>query len=179
MGVIGLNAEKRQIGAMIVCYAFHWPSQWPFLLNILSLSPETAEASLLELLPSEERGRITSLRRPDDRKRAIVGRLLLRQTYCKLLNMKWKEVVLGRDEAERPYFAWQGLEGQRAPDVDANVSHHGEWIAVVGGKSTDESRIRVGVDLMRVDEVPGGGTAESLLDGMKDLVGVCSHSELS
>lgn len=61
-------------------------------------------------------------------------------------------------------------EPGRSAELDANVSHHGDWVVAVGMSVSKGNTAQIGVDVMTTDEIPGGGTVEELLESMKDLV---------
>jgi phosphopantetheinyl transferase len=163
---------------MILRSAFHVPSEWPNLGSVLQLSQSDVEHALLALLPDSERVRIMSLRRLEDRRRAIVGRLLLRKTCCELQSASWNDIFLGRDASERPYVAKKGDIGTRIDELDVNASHHGDWVVVAGHRSKNGQITYIGVDVMTVDEIPGGGSVDELLESMKDLVRLSSDNGL-
>jgi phosphopantetheinyl transferase len=155
---------------MIIRNAFHVPSEWPNFALLLQVTANDVEHTLLALLPDLERERILSLKRVEDRRRAIVGRLLLRKTCCELQSASWEDIHLARDASERPYVAKKGDVGTRIGELDVNASHHGDWVVVAGHRTKDNRTTHIGLDVMKVDEIPGGGSVDELLESMKDLV---------
>lgn len=87
-------------------------------------------------LPEGEQARVARLRQAGDRRRAVAGALLLRWSLVEHAGCHPARLVISRDDLERPQ-----VEG----DVDANLSHSGDWV-VVGVAA----RARVGVDVEQV-----------------------------
>ncbi|KAG0265801.1 hypothetical protein BGZ95_003222, partial [Linnemannia exigua] len=92
-------------------------------------------SNLLNFLPKIECDRLLQFRLEDDMRRALIGRLM----------------IFSRSETNKPIL----LEPEHLTKVSFNISHHGDWVILVGDTSL-ESTFRLGVDVMDFQEqVPG------------------------
>ena len=105
---------------------------------------------LLALLPEHEREECLRFRFMDDKKRALVSRLMQRAACARVAGVPHADVPIRRTKGKKPFFAWtelEGLDAERRPDVafsaapnfNFNVSHEGalvvlasEPVAIVG-----------------------------------------------
>ena len=91
--------------------------------------------------------RIMRLKIEEDRKRSLVGRLLLRHACSVHSGVEFDKVRLERTDRNKPICL----------DIDkgqVNISHHGDWVVL----ASDYSRC-VGVDVMRHEEPRRGREA--------------------
>ena len=103
---------------------------------------------LLQLLPEHEREECLRFRFMDDKKRALVSRLMQRAACARVAGVPHADVPLRRTKGKKPFFAWTEMKGfdasaafplGAAPNFNFNVSHEGallvlasEPIAIVG-----------------------------------------------
>jgi phosphopantetheine--protein transferase-like protein len=82
-----------------------------------------------------------------DVKRSLFSQILTRFCLTSLLNLKWNEIVLGRDENGRPF-----LKNESSQFIDFNTSHAGDYVIItaVSFPSLD-AKFKVGCDVMKVD----------------------------
>ncbi len=84
---------------------------------------ETEFELLLSLLPEDERTAVRKYRQPDDRKRALVSRLLQRAAAAVALGLRQGEVRVARTRGGKPYVANEGPRPAHAPNWNYSVSH--------------------------------------------------------
>ncbi|ORX49743.1 4'-phosphopantetheinyl transferase [Piromyces finnis] len=136
--------------------------KWKF--NAQKWEPSTEEYNnYLQFVQPEERTRIKRFHNFIDSKRALIGRLLLRQAIHILLNVNWKNIELGRSENNKPYIKQIKNSDVSFKDISINISHHGEWVALIA--STKKT---VGIDIMKINEDPRRDV-NSFFDLMKDV----------
>ncbi len=79
---------------------------------------------LMACLPAEEQKRIKKYRRKDDRKRALLGAVLIRSVLRDRTGLKDGRLILSRDACGKPFLA--GGEG-----IHFNLSHSGKWVVCI------------------------------------------------
>eukprot|EP00904_Undaria_pinnatifida_P010292 jgi/Undpi1/6393/HiC_scaffold_20.g08874.m1 len=105
---------------------------------------------LLGLLPENERVRVQSFLRENDRKLALGSRLLQWSLVSKVFGLEFSEVDIRRTPERKPYFA-AGTNASSGgfsmpPELrnwNFNVSHHGKYVAIAS-----EPLCLCGVDLV-------------------------------
>jgi len=119
---------------MVVCWA----------IDVSTWKPEAEEwDKKISSIQAEEQARVSKFIFEMDRKRALLGRLLIRRLVSSVFGIE--EFTLGRTCNGKPELT---CPAQGA--LSFNISHHGNWVVIVG----DESAC-VGVDVMSYD-VPRG-----------------------
>ncbi len=78
---------------------------------------------LLSLLPEPERQQCTKFTKPEDRKRALVSRLLQRRAATAALGLRHEAVVCKRTRGNKPYVANELTKPAWAPNWNYSVSH--------------------------------------------------------
>jgi hypothetical protein len=92
-------------------------------VDICKWNPGPAEFEyLLGLLPPEEREQCRKYKFPDDRKRALVSRLLQRGCAATALGLPFREAVIRRTRGGKPYIA-SACDRSAAPNFNYSVSH--------------------------------------------------------
>lgn len=116
-----------------------------------SWTPSASEwASAMKILSTyepNEHQRINRLRVEEDRKRSLIGRLLLRYSCSVHSDIPVERIRLERSEQNKPF----------CPDLktaQVNISHHGDWVVLASHPAR-----QVGVDVMRY-ETPKRGVEE-------------------
>ncbi|KAF9091282.1 hypothetical protein BGX29_007813 [Mortierella sp. GBA35] len=108
-------------------------------------------SNLLNFLPKVECDRLLRFRFEDDMRRALVGRLMIHAFFAVHHGCRWDELVFSRSETNKPIL----LKPERLTKVSFNISHHKDWVILVGGTSL-ESTVRLGVDVMDFQEQVAG-----------------------
>lgn len=78
---------------------------------------------LLALIPTADQAECRSFRFLDDRKRALVSRLLQRAAACAALGLPFSEVDIRRTKGRKPFVFNRGADRSSAPNFNFNVSH--------------------------------------------------------
>ncbi|KAG0286741.1 hypothetical protein BGZ96_009208 [Linnemannia gamsii] len=108
-------------------------------------------SNLLNFLPKIECDRLLQFRLEDDMRRGLIGRLMIHSFFAAYHNCRWDQLVFSRSETDKPIL----LQPEHLTKVSFNISHHGDWVILVGDTSL-ESTVRLGVDVMDFQEqVPG------------------------
>lgn len=77
---------------------------------------------LLSLLPQEEATECTRFRFEDDKKRALISRLLQRYAAFQALGIPHADVVIKRTKGRKPFIA-NTVDRSHAPNYNYSVSH--------------------------------------------------------
>ena len=115
------------------------PSEWYFLLTLLSMNQRSA---------------VTKLNSLTDRKRALVSRLLQRRCVCTAFGVDNKSIEFALTKGGKPYLdlAASGIEPRpTAPNFNFNVSHEGHLVVLVS-----EPVLLCGVDVSAPFALRGG-----------------------
>lgn len=97
-----------------------------------------ADTLLYKVLTPDERSRADRYRRKEDQLRFIVGRMCLRLLAATYLHRSPADILLVEGRNGKP-----GIKD--AGNLQVNVSHAGDWVLVVVGKSS------VGIDIEKVN----------------------------
>jgi len=104
---------------------------------------------LLSLIyPETERDQVMKMKFFEDRKRALISRLLVRQASASALSLSnFSDISVKRTKGKKPFLASPLPDLAESPNWNVNVSHEGSWvvcasepIAVVGIDVADSSR---------------------------------------
>ncbi|KAF8953268.1 hypothetical protein BGZ52_000331 [Haplosporangium bisporale] len=107
--------------------------------------------NLLHFLPKVECDRLLQFRVEDDMRRALIGRLMIHAFFVAFHGCSWDSLVFSRSETNKPIL----VEPEHLQSISFNVSHHGDWVMLVGEASGDNG-VKLGVDVMDFQEqVPG------------------------
>ncbi|GAV58383.1 ACPS domain-containing protein [Cephalotus follicularis] len=99
--------------------------------------------SALSLLPLHEHSSITSsFMKQEDRKRALISRLLQYALVHKVLGTPHVEITIKRTLEGKPYLEHDKAP-QEFPNFNFNVSHHGDYVAIAS-----EPLCLVGLDIV-------------------------------
>ncbi|GJZ26043.1 L-aminoadipate-semialdehyde dehydrogenase-phosphopantetheinyl transferase-like protein isoform X1 [Tanacetum coccineum] len=126
-----------------------------WLVNISEWDPSPHDFSTaISLLPKQHHSSITRYVRIEDRKRALVSRLLQYAIVHHVMDISFGEIVINRTPEGKPY-----LENHKKtagfPNFNFNVSHHGDYVAIAS-----EPICIVGLDIVSCF-IPG---KETVLD---------------
>ncbi|KAG0216486.1 hypothetical protein B0O80DRAFT_96920 [Mortierella sp. GBAus27b] len=101
--------------------------------------------NLLHYLPRSEADALLQLRPDDDMKRALIGRLMIHAFFTAHHNCDWKDVVFEKSQGPKPVL----LSPEHVKDVTFNISHHGDWVMLVGEtEASPNGPVRLGVDVV-------------------------------
>jgi len=146
--------------------------KWKF--NAKKWEPSSEEYNhYLQFVQPEERTRIRKFYHFIDSKRALVGRLLLRQAIHTLLNVNWSSIELGRSSDNKPCIKQIKNSNVSFREISFNISHHGEWVALIA-----HTKKTVGIDIMDLTEDPRSDI-NSFFDLMKDVFTVNEWKEIN
>lgn len=96
---------------------------------------------LIERCEPNEAARIARYKLEQDRKRTLLGRILLRHACSQVLNMAFGDVRFTRTAANKPVCL-------DLAHGEVNISHHGSWVVL----ALEANCRQVGVDVMRYDQ---------------------------
>ncbi|KAA6400923.1 MAG: L-aminoadipate-semialdehyde dehydrogenase-phosphopantetheinyl transferase [Streblomastix strix] len=100
----------------------------------------------LQLIDDTEKQRILKFFRIEDKKSALLGRLILNSMICSATGISNKDLVWHRTDKGKPYIDQECLESsieyESVKNISYNISHSGKW--VVGAS---ELNIPVGIDV--------------------------------
>ncbi|KAL3694228.1 hypothetical protein R1sor_007879 [Riccia sorocarpa] len=112
-------------------------------VNSGSWSPSELEFSaFVDLLPASERPEVLRYFKFEDRKKALISRLLQRKLMNSLFNIDYNDIIIKRTTEGKPYLA-NSTDGFDFPNFNFNVSHHGNFVVLAS-----EPLCIVGVDVM-------------------------------
>nr|POE54595.1 l-aminoadipate-semialdehyde dehydrogenase-phosphopantetheinyl transferase [Quercus suber] len=104
--------------------------------------------SALSLLPQHQRSFVTRFVRMEDRKWALVSRLLQYALVHEVLGIPFDEIIINRTFEGKPYLENDNA-GLEFPNFNFNVSHHGDYVAIAS-----EPLCLVGLDIVSYDIPP-------------------------
>ncbi|OMF02992.1 4'-phosphopantetheinyl transferase superfamily protein [Paenibacillus sp. FSL H7-0942] len=108
------------------------------VLQVPEVLPEANWNQLLSQVSAERRAQASRFVRQADAYRSVLGEILTRVTLSKLTGLRPAELSFTRNSYGKPSLSHHS-------DVQFNVSHSGDWIALISG-STDE----LGVDVEKI-----------------------------
>eukprot|EP00897_Mesotaenium_endlicherianum_P010358 jgi/Mesen1/9350/ME000061S08795 len=115
-------------------------------VNVELWNPNESEfLSYLHYLPSTLHQGVLRYLRLEDRKRALVSRLLQRKVVNAVLGIPYDQIDIRRTTEGKPYLATP-LKNVAFPNFNFNVSHHGDFVVLAS-----EPLCLVGVDVMTHD----------------------------
>ncbi|KAG0365074.1 hypothetical protein BGZ54_006879 [Gamsiella multidivaricata] len=122
-------------------------------------------SNLLNYLPKCEADPLLQMRLEDDMRRALVGRLMIYAFFTAHHSCQWEELVFDNAESSKPTL----VSPEHLKNVSFNVSHHGDWVILVGDTDTSpDSPVLLGVDVMDFQEQVPGESFESFSSCFQD-----------
>lgn len=113
-------------------------------------------ATFIGLNDAEIDGRLLRYSQPSDRMRSLLGRLMAFQHYT----LDCKQLSFDRDKNDRPVICINSSISDKF-----SISHHGDWVVFAAG---DDSNVEhIGVDVVRVNEIPTDESWPEFLQGMR------------
>ncbi|XP_043690787.1 L-aminoadipate-semialdehyde dehydrogenase-phosphopantetheinyl transferase-like [Telopea speciosissima] len=114
-----------------------------WLVDISKWNPSRDEFSfLVSLFPPNEHSSIFRFVKFEDRKRAIVSRLLQYSLVNEVLGIPFNEIIIRRTIEGKPYLE-SVKENSEFPNFNFNVSHHGDYVGIAS-----EPLCIVGLDIV-------------------------------
>ncbi|XP_057789314.1 uncharacterized protein LOC131006158 [Salvia miltiorrhiza] len=114
-----------------------------WIVDISNWNPSLQDFNLaVSLLPHHEHASITRFVKLEDRKRALVSRLLQYALVHRLLGIPFDEIIIKRTPEGKPFLVCDSVE-PGFPNFNFNVSHHGDYVAIAS-----EPICLVGVDIV-------------------------------
>mmetsp|Transcript_11238 Transcript_11238/g.19938 ORF Transcript_11238/g.19938 Transcript_11238/m.19938 type:complete len:415 (+) Transcript_11238:106-1350(+) len=109
---------------------------------------------LLNLIHEEdERKAVMRFRFLEDKKRALVSRLLIRQASASALKMNnFKSIQIKRTKGKKPFLAEPLPPDHEAPNWNANCSHEGSWVVCAS-----EPKAVAGIDVAELRRTKKNG----------------------
>lgn len=108
------------------------------MLQVPEVLPEAYWNHFLSQVSAERRAQASRFLRQADAYRSVLGEILTRVTLSKLTGLRPAELSFTRNSYGKPLLSHHS-------DVPFNVSHSGDWIALISG-GTDE----LGVDVEKI-----------------------------
>ncbi|KAF7148425.1 hypothetical protein RHSIM_Rhsim03G0098000 [Rhododendron simsii] len=123
-----------------------------WVVDISQWNPSSQEFShAMSFLPQHEHPSITGYVKLEDRKRAIVSRLLQYSLVHEVLGIPFNEIIIKRTLEGKPYLEHNKVDHE-FPNFNFNASHHGDYVAIAS-----EPLCIVGLDIVS-HSIPGKET---------------------
>ncbi|WVZ54606.1 hypothetical protein U9M48_005378 [Paspalum notatum var. saurae] len=135
-----------------------------WLVDIARWRPSPAQFdAAAALLPAHERAAVARFVKEDDRKRALVSRLLQRALAHRVLRVPLRRISVRRTPEGKPYLQ----ENCSAfPSFNFNASHQGDFVGIAS-----EPLCLVGLDIVSVSKPQGESVAEFISNFSSYLTG--------
>ncbi|XP_076937868.1 uncharacterized protein LOC143605760, partial [Bidens hawaiensis] len=138
-----------------------------WLVNVSQWDPSPHEFWMaMSLVPQQHHSSITRFVKIEDRKRALVSRLLQYALIHQLIRIPVDQIVINRTAEGKPYL--ERNQNVKYPNFNFNVSHHGDYVAIAS-----EPICLVGLDIVSCF-IPG---KETISDFIHNFSSYFSSSE--
>ncbi|KAH6829652.1 hypothetical protein C2S53_011431 [Perilla frutescens var. hirtella] len=128
-----------------------------WIVDISNWKPSPHHFNLaITLLPFHEHSSITRFVKLEDRKRALVSRLLQYALVHQVLGIPFDEIIIRRTPEGKPFLVCDSVKSG-FPNFNFNVSHHGDYVAIAS-----EPICVVGLDIVS-HSVPVNETADEFI----------------
>uniref|UniRef100_A0A977TQI4 holo-[acyl-carrier-protein] synthase n=1 Tax=Amphidinium carterae TaxID=2961 RepID=A0A977TQI4_AMPCA len=125
-------------------------AEFQFLLGLIQ---ETAD-----------REQVTRYKNYDDKKRALMSRLLIRQASASVLQQtSFAALKVARTKGKKPFLAEPLPHEVEAPNWNVNVSHEGSWVVLAS-----EPQCVVGIDVAELRRIKPNGEAIDFYKSFKE-----------
>ncbi|CAN1333555.1 L-aminoadipate-semialdehyde dehydrogenase-phosphopantetheinyl transferase [Linum perenne] len=132
-----------------------------WIVDISEWNPSPADFSrAVAVLPRHEHSSIARFVKAEDRKRALVSRLLQYSLVNEVMGIGFDEIVIKRTLEGKPYLECDRVQAG-LPNFNFNVSHHGDYVAIAS-----EPLCLVGVDIVSCTK-PDGETIETFIQAFR------------
>ncbi|KAK9808136.1 hypothetical protein WJX73_000595 [Symbiochloris irregularis] len=101
-------------------------------VHLPSWQPQDREwVFLKDIIGADERKQVEQFRFHDDKKRAVISRLLKLACVHHALDVAWEEVTIRYTKGNKPYYrSQQDQDKFGAPNFNFNVSHEGDYVVL-------------------------------------------------
>ncbi|KVI09616.1 L-aminoadipate-semialdehyde dehydrogenase-phosphopantetheinyl transferase-like isoform X2 [Cynara cardunculus var. scolymus] len=114
-----------------------------WLVNTSQWDPSPHDFSIaMSVLPQQHHSSITRFVKIEDRKRALVSRLLQYALVHQVMGIPFDEIIINRTAEGKPYLE-SHKKNVKFPNFNFNVSHHGDYVAIAS-----EPICLVGLDIV-------------------------------
>lgn len=128
-----------------------------WLVNTSQWDPSPHEFSIaMSVLPQQEHSSITRFVKIEDRKRALVSRLLQYALVHQALGIPFDEIIINRTAEGKPCLE-SHKKNVKFPNFNFNVSHHGDYVGIAS-----EPICIVGLDIVSCF-IPGKETVSEFI----------------
>ncbi|XP_027364373.1 L-aminoadipate-semialdehyde dehydrogenase-phosphopantetheinyl transferase-like [Abrus precatorius] len=128
-----------------------------WVVDISKWDPHPCDFSFaLSLLPSHHHSSVIRFLKMEDKKRALVSRMLQYALVYDLFQIPFSRILIQRTPQGKPYLDYDKLD-LRFPNFNFNVSHHGDYVAIAS-----EPVCLVGIDIVSY-AVPQGETISEFI----------------
>ncbi|PIM99831.1 Holo-[acyl-carrier-protein] synthase [Handroanthus impetiginosus] len=128
-----------------------------WVVDISNWKPSPSHFSFaMSCLPQHEHPSITRFVKLEDRKRALVSRLLQCALVHQVLGIPFDEIIIQRTPEGKPFLVCDNVKS-RFPNFNFNVSHHGDYVAIAS-----EPVCLVGLDIVS-HSIPMNETADEFI----------------
>lgn len=110
-----------------------------YKFHIKTLENPDMEKQMLETISREKREALSRIKNRESYLRSLAGEGMIRQKAAEKTGMHPKQLIIGKNEYEKPYFL-------NLPEVHFNISHSGEWVLGI------LSEAECGIDVEQVKE---------------------------
>ncbi|KAK1421193.1 hypothetical protein QVD17_23356 [Tagetes erecta] len=127
-----------------------------WLVNTSNWDPSPHQFSIaMSVIPQQQHSSITRFVKIEDRKRALVSRLLQYALVHQLIGIPFHEIAINRTAQGKPYL--EKHQNVKFPNFNFNVSHHGDYVAIAS-----EPICLVGLDIVSCF-IPGKETVSDFI----------------
>lgn len=128
-----------------------------WVVDISKWNPSVNHLSFfISLLPQHEHSSINRFVKLEDKKRALVSRLLQYALVHQILGIPFDEIIIRRTVEGKPYLVCENTE-IGFPNFNFNASHHGDYVAIAS-----EPICLVGLDIVS-HSIPINETAQEFI----------------
>ncbi|KAL2249322.1 L-aminoadipate-semialdehyde dehydrogenase-phosphopantetheinyl transferase-like [Sesamum indicum] len=128
-----------------------------WVVDIAEWEPSSDDFSqAMAFLPHHEYASITRFVKLEDRKRALVSRLLQYALVHQVLGITFDDIVIRRTPEGKPFLVGENVK-LGFPNFNFNASHHGDYVAIAS-----EPICLVGVDIVS-HSIPVNETADKFI----------------
>jgi len=114
-------------------------AEFQFLLNLIK--------------EDDDRVKVMKFKFYDDKKRALLSRLLIRQASATSLNVtSFADVTVSRTKGRKPFLESPLVDEKEAPNWNVNVSHEGSWVV-----AASEPLCLTGIDVAELRRIGPNG----------------------
>ena len=150
----------------------HPPGRLRWAVDVTRWIPTDVEFDFLcRLLPDQDAEEVKRFRFPEDRRRALLSRLMQREASARGLRLAQTDVEVRRTRGRKPYAANRG-DRTKAPNFNFSVSHEGDYVVLAS-----EQLIVCGCDIAAPHQLRRGNKKEPLVAVLEAFKGQLTQNE--